>query len=79
MTTFGKTKIDIDVQPILKGQVATFEAEGGFIRRPAPCDGLWVEQKSGSYFLPLKAAEAAIASLKRHRAREKQDEGRDAP
>jgi hypothetical protein len=45
---------DIRVQFIRKGQLATFEVEGGFARKPAPSDGLLIELTTTSLFLPVE-------------------------
>jgi hypothetical protein len=53
-------KPDIEVRLILRGQVATFEVEGGFARRPAPCDGLLVETTRSTILVPMEDVVAAV-------------------
>jgi hypothetical protein len=51
--TAGDRQPDVTVKLIKKGQVATFEVEGGFARRPAPCDGLLVETSATTILIPM--------------------------
>ena len=45
---------DLTLRSIMKGQVATFEVDGVFIRGPAPSDGLLVETTTASIFVPME-------------------------
>ncbi len=54
MTSIGNRKVDLEVRAIRKGQIATFEVEGGFVRKEAPCDGLYVETTQNTFILPKK-------------------------
>ncbi len=53
MTAPRDPKSDLRVQFIKKGQVATFEVDGGFCRKPAPSDGLLVESTTTTVFVPM--------------------------
>jgi hypothetical protein len=59
------------VKAILKGQLATFEvAGGGFVRAPAPHDGLLIEATTTTLFLPASEVARLLAELpKQHPAR----------
>jgi hypothetical protein len=63
----GDTKMDLEVHALRKGQVATFEVEGGFVRRPAPCDGLLVETSSSTILVPVPELARALQELKKPR------------
>jgi hypothetical protein len=61
----GGLMLDVEVRPIAKGQLATFEVEGGFARRPAPCDGLLIETRTSTLLIPLEEAERVMAKLRK--------------
>jgi hypothetical protein len=63
-------KPDIEVRLLLRGQVATFEVEGGFARRPAPYDGLLVETTHSTILVPLEDVVASVDEWRRGRAAE---------
>jgi len=54
------------VRGILAGQVATFRSDDGtgWIRRPAPCNGLLVEDDETTLLVPLEEAEREIAAMR---------------
>jgi hypothetical protein len=64
MISVADKKMDLEVAAIRKGQLATFEVEGGFVRRPAPCDGLLIETRSTTIFLPLSKIQKAVSALR---------------
>jgi len=57
----GDQKADIEVTRLAEGQTATFEVEGGFARKPAPCDGLYIETRTSVIFIPLHVVERVLA------------------
>jgi hypothetical protein len=61
-------KPDVEVRMILQHQVATFEVDGGFARRPAPCDGLIVETTVRTIFVPMEQVAAAVDEWRKARA-----------
>lgn len=41
------------VQRVRKNDLISIEVQGGFVRKPAPCDGLMVEDRNGNtMFVP---------------------------
>ena len=50
--------------PVLKGQPILFAVEGGFARKPAPCDGYAVDVGSTCAFVPARDVETATVDLK---------------
>lgn len=67
--TIGGLKMDLELHPIVKDQVATFEVQGGFARKPSPCDGLLIETRTSTILLPIEELNRALKDLKRLRSR----------
>lgn len=65
MMAIGDMRADIEIRPITKGQIATFEVEGGYARKPAPCDGLLIESAKATVFIPATEAIKALKTLQR--------------
>lgn len=51
------------IRPVRAGDEIIVEVEGGFVRRPAPCDGLAVETADRELFLPAAAVTHAMKLL----------------
>lgn len=45
------------------GQIATFESGGGFARRPAPLDGILIDTRSQTLFLPAQTLLTALGGI----------------
>jgi hypothetical protein len=60
MKSFQIRGSDGSVRAIEGGQVATFEVEGGFARRPAPESGLLLDLRSETVLLPAAEVRRAM-------------------
>jgi hypothetical protein len=69
MTVLGDLRADIEIYPIRKGQLATFEVDDGFFREPAPCDGLLIETKTATIFVPSGEVARALETLQKDERR----------
>jgi hypothetical protein len=80
MMALGDMNADIEIRAIRAGQLATFEVDGGFVRRPAPCDGLYIETSKTTILLPagevLKAMTELIKDRRKTQAAAKQLQAR---
>lgn len=59
------------IKAVLKGQIITWECQGGFIRGPAPSDGIVVEDDVSTKFIAYKDVNAALNEIKQHRRKHK--------
>lgn len=55
------------VKPVREGEEIIVQVEGGFVRRPAPCDGVSVQTPERDLFVPADELEAALRQIGRLR------------
>jgi hypothetical protein len=63
VTVVGSGKPDLEVRPIRKGMLATYEVGGEFVRAPAPCDGVLIETERTTVLVPLTDLTRALGEL----------------
>ena len=52
------------VRGVRQGDAIAMPVAGGYHRRPAPCDGLYVETDDTALFIELSTVEAALAGMR---------------
>jgi hypothetical protein len=58
---------DLTITPIRKGQLASFEVKGGYVRAPAPHDGLLIETTTSTVLLAAEDVARAMSKLPKQR------------